>query len=546
MGRKQKIHDQQVINKAIAEIDKGKSVYSISKKYEIPETTLRNHARGKYRGHKTSFGPKHLLNASEETTLVSYVLYMADRGFPLTRKVIKNLAKEVVQISQPGYTGPSKKWMKSFLKRNKNLTVRKSHALDKGRASITQTQIDQYFQVLKQTLERLDIANKPSHIYNCDETGFSGNLTSDKSVVVKKGVRQAFRAHISLNGHITVNFAINAAGQTVPPFIIFSKNLPRDIFKDGLPDNWEYECTESGFINGNLFSKWFSNVFLPALGNRRPCVLIMDNHTSHMSASVIKDAMENSVDLLYFPSHSSHLLQPLDVGYFHVLKSKLFELASGLGYVESRALPRHIFSKLLHHAMMKISPAVVAAAFSATGIYPFHSSVVKPLSAPLSSHKEDSSTDTCPPSSPSPSDNRASVSKQVNMLVRVGMVPESLAEIFVEPPPIKQSKRKTYHEARVIESVPPLKKQCISEFAGKKSSSSKPSHVIDSMRESSEEHFTDAICEVCLTSRPLFWVGCDECDAWLHYECLPNNEKIDVDLSILTKSKWLCLRCREE
>lgn len=104
--------------------------------------------------------------------MVSYILYMADRGFPLTRKVIKNLAKEVIQLSRPGYAGPSKKWMKNFLQRYKHLTVRKSHALDKGRAALTQSQIDLYFQLLEKSLDRLCIINDPSRIYNCDETGF--------------------------------------------------------------------------------------------------------------------------------------------------------------------------------------------------------------------------------------------------------------------------------------------------------------------------------------------------------------------------------------
>ena len=136
-------------------------------------------------------------------------------------------------------------------------------------------------------------------------------------------------------------------------------------------------------------------------------------------------------------------------------------MAAGLGYVESRALPRHLFPKILHHAMMKITPSVVAAAFSATGIYPFNSFAVKPILPPISCSTSDAEKEkdsTCSDKSSYYQCKSGSTSHQVNMLVKVGMVPESLAEIFIEPPPIKQSKRKNCQEARLIESDRPANK----------------------------------------------------------------------------------------
>lgn len=213
---------------------------------------MRDHARGRYRGQITSFGPKRILPESDEETLVSYIVYMSDRGFPATRKVVKNLAREMIREKNPSYAGPSRKWLRNFLKRHKNLSIRKAHALDKGRASLTQGQIDQYFSLLKETLVRLDIGDKQDRICNVDETRFSGNLSPNQDVVVKKGVRQAFRAQISLNGHVTVNYAINATGETVPTFLIFSKNLPRSSYINGLPESWYFETTKSGFMMCSL------------------------------------------------------------------------------------------------------------------------------------------------------------------------------------------------------------------------------------------------------------------------------------------------------
>ena len=93
--RKQMIHDTLLMKKAVCEVQRGKSAYSISKKYGIPQSTLKDHARGKYVDRDTSFGPPGKLDQHSEAALVRYITYMAERGFPLSKQQDKQLAKEV-------------------------------------------------------------------------------------------------------------------------------------------------------------------------------------------------------------------------------------------------------------------------------------------------------------------------------------------------------------------------------------------------------------------------------------------------------------------
>ena len=53
----------------------------------------------------------------------------------------------------------------------------------------------------------------------------------------------------------------------------------------------------------------------------RPVLIIEDGHSSHVSLEVIKLARENDIYLLCLPSHCTHILQPLDVGFFKSLKA---------------------------------------------------------------------------------------------------------------------------------------------------------------------------------------------------------------------------------
>jgi len=49
-------------------------------------------------------------------------------------------------------------------------------------------------------------------------------------------------------------------------------------------------------------------------------LLILDGHNSHVTTEVIKLAQARGLDLLTFPSHTSHALQPLDVTCFKPFK----------------------------------------------------------------------------------------------------------------------------------------------------------------------------------------------------------------------------------
>ena len=60
-------------------------------------------------------------------------------------------------------------------------------------------------------------------------------------------------------------------------------------------------------------------------------------------------AKEKAEYLLFFPSHASHLLLPLNVLYFHMLKQNIADLSAALGYMGCETLPRNLFPTLLHH-----------------------------------------------------------------------------------------------------------------------------------------------------------------------------------------------------
>lgn len=57
--------------------------------------------------------------------------------------------------------------------------------------------------------------------------------------------------------------------------------------------------------------------------NENKILLLLDNHTSHISVDSITFAKNNGIVVLSFPPHCTHRLQPLDVGVFGPFKSAL-------------------------------------------------------------------------------------------------------------------------------------------------------------------------------------------------------------------------------
>lgn len=83
--------------------------------------------------------------------------------------------------------------------------------------------------------------------------------------------------------------------------------------RNGFPGT-RYNCTPSGWIEEPIFFDWLSKQFVPAVANiKRPILLILDGHGSHISTRIIKMAMDNDIHLECLPPHSTTILQPLDV-----------------------------------------------------------------------------------------------------------------------------------------------------------------------------------------------------------------------------------------
>ena len=125
-----------------------------------------------------------------------------------------------------------------------------------------------------------------------------------------------------------------------------------------------YGFSSNGWIDQELFEKWFSHHFLRYAPAIRPLLLIMDGHSSHYHPYAIHKAAEEEVILFALPPNTTRVAEPLDKGCFGPLKTKWGEVCHKYMINNpGNVVNRYCFSRLLHEAWAAMSASNIIAGF---------------------------------------------------------------------------------------------------------------------------------------------------------------------------------------
>jgi hypothetical protein len=91
---------------------------------------------------------------------------------------------------------------------------------------------------------------------------------------------------------------------------------------DGAPAGSIAVCHPSGWIQTDIFTKWFDHfVHFIQPSADDPVLLIADGHYSHTKTLDVADkAREHSFTVVSLLPHSKHKVQPVDIGFMTSLK----------------------------------------------------------------------------------------------------------------------------------------------------------------------------------------------------------------------------------
>ena len=346
--------------------------------YNVPIETLRRRVTGKVELDCRP-GPATVLTVEQEERLSHYLIEMSEIGFGLTREDIMHLAFLIAEKFNPehpfkdGKAGRS--WFDGFMARHPKLTIRKPQPLSYCRAvsSNKDTIIDFFGK-----LGALNLISKPMQIYNVDETGVS-IVHKPGKIVAEVGHSNVYSITSAEKGKThTIVTCVSASGYVLPPLMVYprKKSVP-DHLREGAVPNTLFCNSENGWINQDIYLKWFE-FFIKNIPPARPVLLIQDGHGSNISIELIEMARENEIHPLCLPAHTTHILQPLDVGVFKSFKSHFSKACHAyIAKHPGRVVTTDIIAALVAEAWPhSCTPVNILSGFKKCGIFPINPGAV--------------------------------------------------------------------------------------------------------------------------------------------------------------------------
>lgn len=265
-------------------------------------------------------------------------------------------------------------WRKGFMSRNKDLSLRKPESTSLLRGTgFNKSRVDEFFENYSQVLEKYKF--KAEQIYNLDETGITTVIKPVK-VVSTKGKKQVGQVASAERGElVTFVGIVSAIGSSLPPVFVYPRIRNVDEYLIEGPTSSIAIGNKSGWMTTDLFIDVLKHIVQHTKCSKENKVLLLiDNHESHTSVSAILFCRENGIVLLSFPPHTTHRLQPLDVGIYGPFKMKLAIAFNDwmLSHPGRVITIKHI-SKLANIAYLNsFTPNNIIGSFKNTGIWPLN------------------------------------------------------------------------------------------------------------------------------------------------------------------------------
>ena len=214
-----------------------------------------------------------------------------------------------------------------------------------------------------------------------DETGVALGVCTNHQVLASSSKKKAYTKSPEDREWVSIIETVSATGAKLQCLVIFKgKHLQTTWFPATSTPNWLYTTSENGWTSNLIGSEWLQRIFIPntthSSGGYR--LLLLDGHGSHTPIDFMWLCKVNRIQLLYLPAHASHLLQPLDLAPFSVLKSRYRNQIQALSALDDAApVKKERFVVSYNKARAEgLSERVVRAGWRAAGLCPYNPDIV--------------------------------------------------------------------------------------------------------------------------------------------------------------------------
>lgn len=357
--------------------DEGTPWATLALEYGIAGSTLNDRWKGA-RGRREAHSEQQKLPPMAEKALERWCQQLDDWGFPPRMDMLREMANILVrqraeQEGDPRLAVLGKNWITRFLDRYPDLAGKFSTQIDRQRVFANNPIIlHDYFNKLQKLLRKHRFL--PENIWNMDEKGFSLGFSSRAKVICRAARRNPHVAQDGSREMLMVLELVSVLGMALPPFVVYKgKGHYMGWHLETDDPNARFAYSKNGWTDDQLGLAWLCKHFEPKTYTNLPRLLILDGHGSHITWQFCQFALERNIQIICLPAHSTHLLQPLDVGIFGPLQHYYGKAADTHMRDTRTGVKKGTFWIFYSEARgLTFLPKKIQSAFRATGIVPFN------------------------------------------------------------------------------------------------------------------------------------------------------------------------------
>lgn len=368
------------IESAIADFIGGKykSQRAAAAAYGIPRTTLQSRLNGS-QPTAIAHASQQRLTPDQEALLVDWILLQDSHAQPPTHPHVREVATRILHMNGD-YQPLGKLWVPHFIARNPRVASVVGRSIESSRTvAAKHDTIKAFMKLFERT--RIELGIQTEDIWNMDETGVALGVCTNSQVIAASSKKKAYKASPEDREWVTILEVISAAGKKLQCLVIFKgKHIQSTWFPTyGTPD-WKYTTSKNGWTSYAIGYQWLKDIFIPGSAPRSGGwrLLLVDGHGSHTPIDFMIACKENQIYLLYLPAHASHLLQPLDLAPFSVIKSRYRSQIAALSALDDAApVKKERFVISYNQAREEgLSERVIRAGWRASGLVPYNPELV--------------------------------------------------------------------------------------------------------------------------------------------------------------------------
>jgi hypothetical protein len=190
--------------------------------------------------------------------------------------------------------------------------------------------MNSFYTLIEQVFAREGMHFLPRQIWNFDESGLKMGFC-DQFCYGIRGAAWSKAGQVGNGKHVTFGVFVNMVGKVLgtdyyPTFLTGGKKETLGVFTKAVRQTFgtnaaaqvkEGKASMDDVLFTELLELWTACCVPPDEVH----ILLVDGHDSHERYNVLSIARQKNLIIIRFPSHCTHLLQPLDVAYFKSFKT---------------------------------------------------------------------------------------------------------------------------------------------------------------------------------------------------------------------------------